>query len=51
MKAHISVDVDSGLVHAVVGTTAKTADCSVLEDGAGLACLDSESGKISDGHW
>jgi len=31
MKAHIGVDVDSGLVHSVVGTTAKVPDNQVLE--------------------
>jgi IS5 family transposase len=41
MKAHIGVDADSGLVHTVVGTTAKTADCSVLEE-----LLHGEEGEV-----
>lgn len=32
MKAHIGVDADSGIVHAVVGTAAKVGDAKVLDE-------------------
>jgi IS5 family transposase len=32
MKAHIGVDVDSGLVHPVVGTAANEADIAVVDE-------------------
>ncbi len=32
MKAHIGVDADSGLVHTLLGTTAKTANMAVFDE-------------------
>lgn len=41
MKAHIGVDADSGLVHTVIGTTAKVADMAMFE-----ACLHGEEERV-----
>jgi IS5 family transposase len=42
MKAHIGVDADSGLVHTVVGTTAKVSDMAMFG-----ACLHGEEERVA----
>lgn len=42
MKAHIGVDADSGLVHTLIGTTAKVADMAMFE-----ACLHGDEERAS----
>lgn len=42
MKAHIGVDADSGLVHTVVGTTAKVSDMAMFD-----ACLHGDEERVA----